>query len=246
MKVDLISYTADCDKMPGIAAYTSCSKKSPQELYDKKTKDQTDDFIRRVVEYGHHSVIEHSYFTFSIEGISRVCSHELVRHRLASFTQQSQRYVKFDELNVVVPPKIQENQEAKEIFDETIKQSMRAYQKLLDLGLKPEDARFCFPGAAKTNMMLTMNARSLMNFFALRCCRRAQWEIHELAYRMLRLVKEKAPVVFEKGGPSCVQNGYCTEGGLSCGLAPTFEEIKNNTAKEPGIHQYMKRMMGGD
>ncbi|RLG13861.1 MAG: FAD-dependent thymidylate synthase [Candidatus Nanohalarchaeota archaeon] len=243
MKVDLISYTIDCDKMPGIAAFTSCSKRSPAELRKTKTKEQTDDFIRRVVAYGHHSVIEHSYFSFSIEGISRACSHELVRHRIASFTQQSQRYVKFNELNTVVPPKIEKNKEAKKIFDESIEKSADAYQKLLDLGIAPEDARYCFPNAAKTNFVVTMNARSLMNFFALRCCKRAQWEIHELAYRMLKLVKEKAPVVFENAGASCMQRGYCTEGELGCGLAPTLEEIKKGTAKESKIKEYTEKMM---
>ena len=243
MKVDLISYTIDCDKMPGVAAFTSCSKKSAHELNQAKTKEQTDDFIKRVVAYGHHSVIEHSNFTFSIEGVSRVCSHELVRHRIASYTQQSQRYVKFDELNVVVPPKIKKNEEAKQVFDDVIEKSAEAYQTLLDMGIAPEDARFCFPNAAKTNLMITMNARALMNFFALRCCRRAQWEIHELSYKMLKLVKERAPVVFEKAGASCMQRGYCTEGSLSCGLAPTFEEIKNNTDKESKIKEYAENMM---
>ncbi|OYT33973.1 MAG: thymidylate synthase (FAD) [Candidatus Aenigmarchaeota archaeon ex4484_52] len=243
MEVNLISYTIDCDKIPGVAAFTSCSKKNPYELYNTKTKKDTDDFIKRVVAYGHHSVIEHSNFTFSISGISRACSHELVRHRIASYTQQSQRYVKFNELDVVVPPKIKENKQAKKIFDDAIKKSADAYQKLLDLGIKPEDARFCFPNATKTNLLVTMNARSLMNFFAIRCCRRAQWEIHNLAYKMLKLVKEKAPVVFEKAGASCLQKRYCTEGALCCGLAPTFDEIKNGTANESKIKEYTDKMM---
>ncbi|MCK5476667.1 MAG: FAD-dependent thymidylate synthase [Candidatus Aenigmarchaeota archaeon] len=246
MKVDLISHTVDCDKMPGIAAYTSCSKKSPIELYKTKTREQTDAFIRRVVAYGHHSVIEHSYFSFSIEGISRACSHELVRHRIASFTQQSQRYVKFDKLDIVVPPKIKKNKEAKKIFDEAIEKSALAYQKLLDMGIAAEDARYCFPNAAKTNILMTINARSMMNFFALRCCRRSQWEIHELAYKMLKLAKEKAPVVFENAGASCVQKEHCTEGEIGCGLAPTFNDIKKGTAKESKSKEYADRMMNQD
>ena len=165
-----------------------------------------------------------------------------MRHRIASYTQQSQRYVKFDELDVVVPSKIKENIAARSVFDEAIRKSGETYQKLLDLKIAPEDARFCFPNAAKTNVMVTMNARSLMNFFGLRCCKRAQWEIHEMAYRMLVLVKDKAPVVFEKAGASCMQKGYCTEGELGCGLAPTFDEIKRGTSKESTIEKYMQQM----
>jgi thymidylate synthase (FAD) len=169
--------------------------------------------IKRVTGYGHVSVIEHAYFTFSIEGVSRAMTHQLVRHRMASYTQQSQRYVTYDSLKkYVTPPSIMNNMEAKRIFDEELAKISETYKKLLNLKIPKEDARFILPNAARTNVIVTMNARELRHFFNLRCCARAQWEIREAATEMLRQAKTVAPILFEKAGPSCVKLGYCPEG----------------------------------
>ncbi|MCK4483143.1 FAD-dependent thymidylate synthase, partial [Candidatus Bathyarchaeota archaeon] len=169
--------------------------------------------IRRVTGYGHVSVIEHASFTFSIESVSRAMTHQLVRHRIASFTQQSQRYVTYDTLEkYVTPPSVADKTEAKKIFDETLERISETYKELLKLEIPKEDARFILPNAAKTNIIVTMNARELRHFFNLRCCVRAQWEIREVATEMLKRVKKVVPTLFENAGPSCVKLGYCPEG----------------------------------
>lgn len=188
--------------------------------------EQARNAIRRVLGYGHYSVIEHASFTFSAEGVSRALTHQLVRHRIASYTQQSQRYVTYDTLeHYVTPISISESGEAKETYNDTLRHISDAYQKLLKLGVPKEDARFLLPNAAKTNILITMNARELRHFFSLRCCERSQWEIREMAIEMLRQAKQAAPALFENAGPSCVQLGYCAEGKLK---PPTcrIEEIK--------------------
>lgn len=169
--------------------------------------------IRQVTGYGHSSVIEHASFTFSVEDVSRAMTHQLVRHRVASYTQQSQRYVTYDTIEkYVTPPNIASNAEAKKVFDETLEKISETYQKLLKMGIPKEDARFILPNAAKTNIMVTMNARELRHFFNLRCCARAQWEIREVATEMLKQAKKAAPALFENCGPSCVELGCCPEG----------------------------------
>ena len=169
--------------------------------------------IRQVTGYGHASVIEHASFTFSIEDVSRAMTHQLVRHRVASYTQQSQRYVTYDTIEkYVTPPSIGQNVEAKKIFDGALEKISETYQKLLEMTIPKEDARFILPNAAKTNIMVTMNARELRHFFNLRCCARAQWEIREVATEMLKQAKKAAPALFENSGPSCVELGYCPEG----------------------------------
>lgn len=174
--------------------------------------------IRELVKRGHTSVLEHAVFTFSIEGVSRVCTHQLVRHRIASYSQQSQRYVKLTGASVVVPPSIASKPEAKEVFDKAVRECLKAYQELLKLGIPPEDARFVVPQGVRTNIVVTMNARSLLNFFELRCCYRAQWEIRQLAWKMLELVKKVAPTIFEKAGPPCISRGVCPEPDFPCPL----------------------------
>ena len=149
---------------------------------------------------------EHASFTFSVEGVSRALTHQLVRHRIASYTQQSQRYVTYDTLEqYVTPPSILKDKEAKRIYDETLMSISDAYQELLKYELPKEDARFTLPNAAKTNILITMNARELCHFFKLRCCARSQWEIRKMAMKMLKLAKQAAPVIFENAGPSCIE-----------------------------------------
>ena len=163
---------------------------------------------------GHESVLEHAVFTFRIEGISRVTLAQLTRHRLASFSVQSQRYVKMDDWRAVVPVSIAGSAFAEEA-DELIRGSMDLYHRMTDAGIPVEDARYITPQAITTNLVLTMNARELRHFFSLRCCNRAQWEIRALADAMLKLCRKEAPTLFEDAGPGCVR-GCCPEK-KSCG-----------------------------
>ena len=170
----------------------------------------------------HLSVFEHASFTFGVDGLSRAASHQLVRHRIASFSQQSQRYVSFEEgFEAVTPASIGVDKESKAVFERLLEASRQAYAELVRLGVKKEDARFVLPNAATTRLVFTMNARELLHFFSLRLCVRAQWEIRELAKAMLELVRPIAPLVFELAGPPCVSEGVCYEGEASCGAAPT-------------------------
>jgi len=227
VKVKLLAYTPNPDKLCALAAYMTFTGKQADELMDYLTPEKIASIIATVIEAGHHSVIEHANFTFFISGISRVCSHQLVRHRLASFSQLSQRYVKVEDPDYFVYPKrIEKSEEAKKIFDDTIKNINASYKRLIEIGIPTEDARFVLPNATKTDIVVTMNARELHHFFGLRCCNRAQWEIRELANKMLEQVKEVAPIIFKNAGARCEQLGYCPEGKHSCGKYPTLSELK--------------------
>ncbi|MBQ9419726.1 MAG: FAD-dependent thymidylate synthase, partial [Synergistaceae bacterium] len=182
------------------------------ELLKGEEKNLSRGLISELFESGHMSTFEHVSFTFAVDGLSRVASHQLVRHRLASFSQQSQRYVKMthDPEAVVMPDSIKDNPEAAKIFNDAVEASQRAYTDLINLGISKEDARFILPHGHSTRLVMTMNARELHHFFSLRLCRRAQWEIRELARKMLALCREKAPILFGKAGPSCIF-GECRE-----------------------------------
>jgi thymidylate synthase (FAD) len=226
LKVRLLCYTKDAELLCGAAALTSTKSGSPSEIFEKMDLDTAKRIIRRVTGYGHFSVIEHASFTFSIEGVSRAMTHELVRHRIASYTQQSQRFVTYDTLvKYVIPQSVTNNAEAKSLFDQTLEKISETYQNLLRMGVPKEDARFILPNAAKTNIIVTMNARELRHFFNLRCCTRSQWEIREVAIEMLKQAKKNAPALFENAGPSCVELGYCPEGKIKP-LECNVEEIK--------------------
>ncbi|KXB02781.1 hypothetical protein AKJ43_00670 [candidate division MSBL1 archaeon SCGC-AAA261D19] len=216
MKVELLSWTPRPEFVTKIASKTCYSEKSPLEMGEGENFPD----ISTLMDKGHTSVIEHATFTFAIEGISRACSHQLVRHRIASYSQQSQRMAKTEEY--VKPPSIKKEKKKEKVFIETIKHSIEAYKKLKELGVPLEDARFVLPNATKTNIVVTMNARSLLNFFRLRCCLRAQWEIRELANRMLKLVRKKMPKVFEKAGAPCRVEGICPEDNHECKWYETF------------------------
>jgi thymidylate synthase (FAD) len=225
MKVLLVAHTPDPDRLCAQAALVSKWPKGWSEFKDM-WNDKTDlHHLVDAVEKGHVSVIEHASFTFSLEGISRSCSHQLVRHRLASYTQQSQRYVELQTPNIfVIPETIQENEEAKKLLEEQLKNQFSTYQHLIDKGIPREDARFILSNATKTNIVVTMNARELLHFFALRCCERTQWELRTIAWDMLALVKKKAPLIFSKAGPSCIQQGHCPEKDLTCGKIKEMKE----------------------
>jgi len=231
LKVKLLLYTADADLLCGTAALTTTRSGTPSELLEKMDSETAKKIVKRVTGYGHGSVIEHASFTFSLEGVSRAMTHQLVRHRIASYTQQSQRYVTYNTLeSYVTPASIEGNSEAKEVFDETLTRISGAYQRLLKLGISKEDARFILPNAAKTNIIVTMNARELRHFFNLRCCARAQWEMREVAVEMLKQARKAAPALFEGCGPTCVELGYCSEGKMKpqeCNIEELKKRFRN-------------------
>jgi len=176
-----------------------------------------------LVEMGHLSPIEHVTFTFAVEGVSRALSHQMVRHRIGSYSQKSQRYVSEDAFEYIIPPSIAENKEAREIFTEQMEKIRVAYQNLRQI-VHQEDARYVLPNACETKFVFTMNARSLHNFFKLRCCNRAQWEIRALAEAVYKEVKKVAPTLFASAGPACVSEGSCPEGKMTCGQIAQVRE----------------------
>ena len=219
MNVKLIGFTPNPEKLPAMAAKLTHSKSKPEDL-DKSSDKELKAILEHVMSLGHTSVIEHTSFTFAISDVSRSLTHQLVRHRIASYAQQSQRYVNLNEPNYVTPPKIAENKEMKKAYDETMGNIWKEYNKLLVLGIPAEDSRYVLPNATCTNIVVTMNARSLLNFFELRCCLHAQWEIRRLANKMLQEVKKVAPTIFKNAGPACKSKGICPENKKDCPLYP--------------------------
>lgn len=217
MQVELLYHTPDPERAIATAARLCYAPVGASELMETMPPERIQSVLSTIMKSGHFSTLEHVSYTFAIDGVSRAMTHQLVRHRLASFNQQSQRYVKFkDGLNTIKPASIAENEEASALFDEAVDAAVEAYQKLLDAGVPAEDARYLLPNAAETKIVVTMNVRELLHFFELRCCNRAQWEIRELAHKMLELVRPTAPYVFFDAGPSCVR-GACSEGKMTCG-----------------------------
>ena len=193
-----------------IAGRNTISSADPDNLLripPKKVKGT----IKAVMSYGHYSVIEHLSFTFLIWDFSRIISQQLTRHRIASFSQRGQRYVKWESPHFIVPHTIANNSEAKKLFDQAMKTTLNIYKELLKEGIPAEDARFVLPNAIETYIVMTMNARELLHFLKLRLCAKAQWEIRELAYEILKLVLPIAPTIFQYAGPSCISEGVCRE-----------------------------------
>ncbi|HKK82992.1 MAG TPA: FAD-dependent thymidylate synthase [Atribacterota bacterium] len=217
MKVRLINFSKNPEKTVAQSARLCYSSKSIQEIADSFDKAKQTELIEKIIKLGHYSVLEHICFTFGIENISRTCSHQLVRHRIASFSQRSQRYVKVGkEQQYIIPKKIQDDKNLVQKFKNLITKSHNLYQEMLEKEIPAEDARYILPQAISTSIIFTANARELIHFFRLRCCNRAQWEIRELAIEMLKLVKKEAPTIFKDAGPPCVI-GPCPEGEMSCG-----------------------------
>lgn len=254
MKVTLIAHTPEPEKIIAASAKLCYSAAEVEDLMNGLTEEKTAGFVDMLSAIGHESPIEHAVFTFAIEGVSRSLLAQITRHRIASFSVQSQRYVKENSFSYVTPPEIAKIPEALAEFEKSMQDSVDSYNNLADIlekkhyeafiaeGLTEkaakskaekkaiEDARFVLPNACETKMMVTMNARSLMNFFRLRCCARAQWEIRAVANEMLRLCCEVAPTLFKNAGPSCVRGG-CSEGKMSCGkpeeMRAYYKELKN-------------------
>ncbi|MDR3205727.1 MAG: FAD-dependent thymidylate synthase [Candidatus Methanoplasma sp.] len=212
MTVRLLAYTKDADAICAAAGRSCYSKESSADLLGKGEPEKT---LGKIVGMGHHSVIEHAVFTFSVEGVSRALTHQLVRHRIASFSQQSQRYVSMDEPTFVVPRTVEADGESLAIYNKIMEDVWKAYSQL-EKRIPAEDARYILPNGCTTNITVTMNARELLHFFSMRCCERAQWEIRDMAEEMLALCKAASPTIFRDAGPPCVR-GPCPEGKLSCG-----------------------------
>ena len=222
IKVTLLEHTPEPERVVAMSARLCYSPSGAAELADKMTPEQVEKLVKKIVSMGHASTMEHVSFTFGVEGISRVLTHQLVRHRIASYSQQSQRYVAAHDFAYITPPSIASKPEAKEKFDALMAEIRKTYDEFVELGVPKEDARYVLANAAETKIVITMNARTLLHFFALRCCNRAQWEIRAMAYQMLQEVRKVAPLLFKNAGPSCVQLGMCPEGDMTCGK---FDEM---------------------
>ena len=240
LKVKLLRYTPDGEKLVASAAKLCYSPVGIDEIEESLDEEKVESFLSLLMDLNHESPIEHISFTFGIEGVSRTLTHQLVRHRIASFSQQSQRYVKLEQFEYIIPPNISSNKSAKELFIKAMEDDQKYYNEITEILFQEhynkyinqgfsekesknkaekesiEDARYIFPNACETKIVITMNARSLLNFFNLRCCNRAQWEIRSLATSMLKEVRKVYPILFKNAGPRCV-NGPCPEGKMSCG-----------------------------
>lgn len=267
LKVKIIAHIPEPEKTVAQAGKLCYSAVGVDEIVQKLTEEEINKYVNMLATIGHESPLEHVSFTFAIEGVSRSLTHQLVRHRIASYSQQSQRYVKLEQFEYIIPPAIKNNPATKKIFIETMKRDQEAYNELVDLLMQDiltdehasdfgscikeilkenpneapnmskvfnlyakkfpkdygkaekqaiEDARYVFPNACETKIVVTMNARSLLHFFNVRCCNRAQWEIREMATEMLKECKKIAPALFKNAGPDCAY-GKCNEGNMSCG-----------------------------
>ncbi|MCI6521352.1 FAD-dependent thymidylate synthase [bacterium] len=247
MLVTLIAHTNDPEKTVAAAARLCYSDAHIATLLDGMTPEKTAAFLQKLSDVGHASPIEHASFTFGIEGVSRTFLAQVTRHRIASFSVQSQRYVRLEDFHYVIPPEIDAIPEAKTRFIQAMDADAAKYldlvktleeahtKTLMEQGLPEkeararagkkanEDARFVLPNACETKMVMTMNCRSLLNFFNLRCCNRAQWEIRAVADEMLRLVYPLAPHIFAGAGPRCLC-GPCPEGRMCCGEQQAVRE----------------------
>lgn len=206
MRVDLIQYTPNPEKVVAAAARLCYSANPVPELLERLDDELVASFVRKLRSMGHLSTFEHVSFQFSIDGVSRALSHQLVRHRIASYSQRSQRYVKERGFDFVIPPSIEQNSGALERFKAVMARIQEDYLELLN-NAPAEDARYILPNACTTSLMATFNARSLLNFFEHRTCMRAQWEIRALAEQMLELVRGVAPNLFSEAGPTCLTRG---------------------------------------
>jgi thymidylate synthase (FAD) len=217
MDVKLLTHTPEPDRVVATAARLCYSPQAAAEVWTGFTPEKQGEFITKLTSYGHYSPFEHVSFTLAIAGVSRSLSHQLVRHRIASYSQRSQRYINEGAFQVVIPPTVAKEPAAREEFVRIIAEINEAYNRLTKLGIPREDARYLLPNACQTQLIMTMNARSLLHFITLRCCRRAQWEIQELAWKVRSEVMKVAPLLFQESGPSCLVRGECPEGAMSCG-----------------------------
>lgn len=225
MKVTLITHTPEPEKVVAAAAKLCYSSAVDIDtILDGLTQEKSEEFIKHLMSMGHTSPLEHISFTFGVEGVSRVLLAELTRHRIASYSVRSMRYVSESEFGYIVPNSIKSKGLDKE-YENIIESCRELYNKMVDVGVPKEDARMVLPNSTHTRIIFTMNLRSLLNFLSLRECTRAQWEIRSMANKIAEICKEKFPVLFSTAGAACVNKGYCPEGDKSCGIAPTMEQL---------------------
>lgn len=217
MHVELLYHTPDPERAIATAARLCYAPVGAAELMETMPEKRVNSVLSTIMGSGHFSTLEHASYTFAVDGVSRALTHQLVRHRIASYNQQSQRYVKFtDGLPVVKPESVAADETASALFDETMEKAQEAYRVLLDIGVPAEDARYLLPNAVESKIVITMNVRELLHFFSLRCCNRAQWEIRDMAHSMLELARPTAPFIFMDAGAPCVRES-CPEGKMTCG-----------------------------
>jgi thymidylate synthase (FAD) len=233
MKIFIVAHTPDPEKVIAIAARLCYTNLSTDQLVENLTPIVVQEFLKKLTAVGHESPLEHISFTFMVEGISRALSHQLVRHRAASYSQRSQRYCGEGDFEFVTPPSIQNNFQALARFSEAMKYLQTIYDGLSSMGIPNEDARFVLPNACETRIVFTMNARALLNFFQQRLCQRAQWEIRAMADEMRRQVREIAPNIFASSGPTCETENICWEGTMTCGRA---ERVMTRVPASAGEH----------
>ncbi|NJE46419.1 FAD-dependent thymidylate synthase [Thermococcus sp. GR7] len=222
IKVRLVNYTKKPLETVTWAALISYWDEWETEAFERLGEKDVEMHLPRILGYGHESILEHAVLTFAIEGCSRVCSHQLVRHRIASYTQQSMRYIKINPRDVeetfVIPESVKKNPELYEKWKKLMRETIQLYEETYKAGVHQEDARFILPQAVRTKIVVTMNLRELKHFLGLRACERAQWEIRDVAWKMLEEIaknEELRPIIrWAKLGPRCVQLGYCPEGEL--------------------------------
>ena len=231
LKVILLRHTLSPEETVALAAKLCYSRSTIADLNERISSKDQSEFISKLMDMGHESVLEHASFTFGVEGVSRVLLAQLTRHRIASFSVQSQRYVSYETgFGYIIPESIIAlGEDAVERFHsqmQTVEGWYTDWQKLLGKGEKSnEDARFVLPNACETRIMVTMNVRELRHFFSLRMCNRAQWEIRNMAEEMFRLCFETAPALFMNAGPACIR-GKCPEGEKSCGQSAAIREAR--------------------
>ncbi|MCL2818852.1 MAG: FAD-dependent thymidylate synthase [Actinomycetia bacterium] len=223
MDVRLLNSTPDPQRAIATAARLCYAPIGAAQLMETMTDEEIEKILRIIMSSGHHSALEHASFTFAIDGVSRALTHQLVRHRIASYNQQSQRYVSFDDdPTFIVPPEVDIEPLRRKMFLEACGEAFASYRAMIEEGVAVEDARYLLPNATETKIVVTMNTRELLHFFSLRCCQRAQWEIRELSNLMLELATPVAPYIFMDAGAPC-RRGPCPEGKMSCGNP--FERI---------------------
>jgi thymidylate synthase (FAD) len=217
LNVTLLQNTPEPEKKIAVAARLCYSSLTVSELEEKLDQKTIERLLQTVIERGHHAVLEHAIFTFGIDGVSRVCTHQLVRHRVASFAQQSQRYVRLKgELDYYTPVFIKANPEALALYKETINRTKETYDRLIEMGIDKEDARYVLPSSTASNIIVTMNVRELFHFLELRMCQRAQDEIRIIAYKMYEILSNISPIIFKYAGPTCKTKGFCKDKVTDC------------------------------
>lgn len=214
------------------AARLCYSSDTIDDLIEEMSEDKSKALITKLKDMGHESPFEHIQYTFGIEGMSRIISQQMTRHRIASYSQKSQRYVKEASPEYIIPEPMKKNPEAVRLYRDAIQHASTAYNQLLRMDINPEDARSVLPNGIETKIIATYNVRSLYNFFEKRLCTRAQKEIQTIAKQMYDQVVQEAPYLFEGVGAYCKSHGYCPEGKMSCGMKPTIDKLLESYNKE--------------